>query len=68
MFAYEHMEYCIVQRCNVQCKSKRFGSAALTTDEGSTSETFRFTLNYTVLNYIVFHVFISINAVQGNYI
>ena len=28
LIADEHMEYCIVQRCQVQCKSKRFGSAA----------------------------------------
>ena len=31
--AQEHMEYCIVQRCKVQCKSKRFGSAAFITSK-----------------------------------
>ena len=35
-----------------------------TTDEGSTAETFSFSLNFTALNFTVCHVFISINAAQ----
>ena len=66
---------CLVQRCKVQWKSKYFGSAAFisrafitfSTDEGSTAETFRFTLYFTALNCTVFHVFISISAAQDNY-
>ena len=43
-------------------------SLSATNDVGSTAETFRFTLNFTALNYTVFHVLISINTALYNYI